>query len=72
MDAEDVSCCKCSCLPGDAAGFMCFHQKNNKTWKVFNAGIAKVHPGLGFPASRVCLDCLLVLLVKSASFMGEI
>lgn len=72
MDAEDVSCFKCSCLPGDAAGFVCFDQKNNKTWKVFKAGIAKVHPGLGFPASRVCLDCLLVLLVKSASFLGGI
>ena len=70
VDAESVLCSQCSLLPGDAAGFMHFDQKNNKTQKVFKAGITEVHPGLGIPASRVCLDCLLVLLVKSVSFTG--
>lgn len=73
MAVEDVPCSKCSHLPGDAAGSTCFDQKsndNNKTQKVFKAGGVEVHPGLGILASRVCLDCLSVLLIKSASFMG--
>lgn len=74
MDAEDVPCSKCSHLPGDAAGSVCFDQKsdgNSKTQKT-EADVMEVHPGLGILCRGVSLDCLSMLLVKSACFMGGI